>query len=104
MRLDAEARQIKERDGWTCQYCGKQTKKLSIDHVIPKAASGPEWNSNKVACCYRCNRLKGDTEIVSRYSNRKRLKRVRTAGRLPEKFRRFVLNKEPLEDDVPLHL
>ena len=29
------------RDGYTCQYCGKQSKDLTIDHVMPRHRGGP---------------------------------------------------------------
>jgi len=29
------------RDGYICQYCGKKTKDLTIDHVMPHHKGGP---------------------------------------------------------------
>jgi len=28
------------RDRYTCQYCGKQTRELTLDHVIPRRQNG----------------------------------------------------------------
>ncbi len=48
------------RDNYTCQYCGCRNKDLTIDHVIPKWAGGPNTWDNLVACCRRCNLKKAD--------------------------------------------
>lgn len=50
---------ILARDRYTCQYCGSQ-RDLTIDHVIPRWAGGPQSWDNLVACCRRCNLKKGD--------------------------------------------
>lgn len=48
------------RDGWTCQYCGLEDPKLTVDHVIPRSRGGAsEWH-NIVASCAPCNRRKGN--------------------------------------------
>lgn len=54
------------RDNYTCQYCGKKSKKLTYDHVIPKS----KWPANSstkatgwlniVTACLSCNLKKGD--------------------------------------------
>ena len=31
-------REVFVRDRYTCQYCGKQTRDLTIDHVVPRHA------------------------------------------------------------------
>lgn len=51
---------ILARDSYTCQYCGAKSRDLTIDHVIPKWAGGPQTWDNLVACCRRCNLKKGD--------------------------------------------
>lgn len=51
---------ILARDNYTCQYCGVKGKDLTIDHVVPKWAGGPQTWDNLVACCRRCNLKKGD--------------------------------------------
>ena len=58
------------RDRLTCQYCGYTdgtTKKLTYDHVIPRAVwkkkdyqgTPTRWN-NIVTCCEPCNKKKAD--------------------------------------------
>jgi 5-methylcytosine-specific restriction endonuclease McrA len=52
-------REIFRRDNHTCQYCGKHTPALTIDHVIPRHKGGlHNWN-NVVAACASCNHHKG---------------------------------------------
>jgi 5-methylcytosine-specific restriction endonuclease McrA len=48
------------RDNHTCQYCGKKSGNMTIDHIIPKSRGGKETWDNMVVCCARCNNRKGD--------------------------------------------
>ncbi len=52
-------KEIFRRDHYTCQYCGKQTNELTIDHVIPRRLGGRTSWANVVSACARCNHLKG---------------------------------------------
>jgi 5-methylcytosine-specific restriction endonuclease McrA len=51
--------EIFRRDNYTCQYCGKQVKDLTIDHVIPRHLGGQHRWDNLVSACPTCNRRKG---------------------------------------------
>lgn len=51
-------REIFLRDHYTCQYCGKQTKELTLDHVIPRHRGGKHLWENLVSACPACNRRK----------------------------------------------
>jgi 5-methylcytosine-specific restriction endonuclease McrA len=51
---------ILARDNYTCQYCGARGRDLTIDHVVPRWAGGPDAWDNLVACCRKCNLKKGD--------------------------------------------
>ena len=51
---------IINRDNNTCQYCGSKSKKMTIDHVIPKDKNGKDSWSNLVSACSRCNLKKGN--------------------------------------------
>lgn len=53
-------RNILERDGHTCQYCGYRGDGLTLDHVLPRSRSGPDSWENIVAACVRCNVKKGN--------------------------------------------
>lgn len=52
-------REVFRRDGHTCQYCGS-SKKLTLDHVLPRSRGGLHTWSNVVAACERCNSTKSD--------------------------------------------
>jgi len=43
-----------------CAYCGKVTKKLTKDHVVPKAQGGTNGASNIVMACEPCNQAKAN--------------------------------------------
>lgn len=49
---------IFQRDHFTCQYCGKQTSQLTLDHVIPRFRNGEHNWENVVSACIPCNRHK----------------------------------------------
>ena len=55
-------RQVLERDGYRCQYCGSDIH-LEIDHLTPRARGGKDTMRNLVAACYDCNRAKGVREL-----------------------------------------
>lgn len=47
------------RDNFTCQYCGRREKDMTVDHVIPRKNGGKtEWE-NLVCSCKTCNSKKG---------------------------------------------
>ncbi len=52
-------REILRRDHHKCQYCGS-TKRLTIDHILPRSKGGTHTWDNVAAACERCNSLKGD--------------------------------------------
>lgn len=56
---------IKERDGYTCQYCGVSTFDephllLEIDHIKPLSKGGMTEESNLQTLCWKCNRSKSN--------------------------------------------
>lgn len=48
------------RDNNTCQYCGKKSDYLTLDHVYPKSRGGEYSWTNIVASCAKCNQKKAD--------------------------------------------
>lgn len=55
---------IKERDHFTCKYCGASIEKepnllLEIDHIVPVSKGGLTTEDNLQTLCWRCNRKKG---------------------------------------------
>ena len=69
-------REVFVRDRFTCQYCGKQTKDLTLDHVFPRHRGGKHTWENLVSACKTCNHRK--------------------AGRTPQEARMHLL-REPFQ-------
>jgi len=46
------------RDNYTCQYCGKESQLLTIDHVIPRHRGGQHLWENVTSACPKCNHRK----------------------------------------------
>jgi hypothetical protein len=58
-------RNVFQRDGMICQYCGKKCSKdeSTIDHVYPRSRGGKNSWANVVTCCISCNAEKGDKTL-----------------------------------------
>lgn len=63
-------KEILERDGNRCQYCGIDLIKLEevgfpahIDHIKPRRSGGKHNPGNLVACCWKCNLGKRDFDL-----------------------------------------
>jgi len=52
-------KELFRRDAHMCQYCGKRTPRLTVDHVLPRYLGGPHSWENLVSACPACNRRKG---------------------------------------------
>ncbi|MFC1943409.1 HNH endonuclease [Chloroflexota bacterium] len=50
--------EIFRRDRDTCQYCAKETRQLTLDHIIPRYRDGQHTWENVVSACVPCNRRK----------------------------------------------
>jgi Restriction endonuclease len=61
-RVRLSRREIFARDGHACQYCGRQTHELTLDHVMPRHRGGSHSWDNLVAACKSCNHRKGGRE------------------------------------------
>lgn len=79
--------EVFNRDHSTCQYCGRETRELTLDHVIPRRRGGKHIWENVVSACIPCNRHK--------------------AGRTPSEARMKLLNQpRPPRDGsfyIPYH-
>lgn len=49
-------RMIRERDDYTCKYCGKFGD--TVDHIFPKSRGGKETWGNLCCACRQCNNKK----------------------------------------------
>jgi 5-methylcytosine-specific restriction endonuclease McrA len=59
IRVKLTRREVFHRDNYTCQYCGKHTTHLTIDHVKPRHLGGTQTWTNIVTACSSCNHHKG---------------------------------------------
>jgi len=108
---------IYERDGYRCQYCGKtfSAKGLNIDHVVPVRRGGKTTWENVVCSCLACNTRKGSRTL--RQAGMKLIRRprkprwqnfllVKFDSNMDESWRHFVdvrywnieLGEEAVED------
>lgn len=62
-RVKLTRREVFIRDGYTCQYCGRQVGDLTIDHIVPKSKGGPHAWDNLVSACKPCNHRKGGKSL-----------------------------------------
>ncbi len=51
--------EIRERDHYTCQLCGKPNSK-HVDHIIPLEISHDNSRGNLRVLCHHCNLLRGN--------------------------------------------
>lgn len=51
---------IIKRDSNTCQYCGRNTRPMTVDHIKPKSDKGKDSWSNLICACVACNTKKGN--------------------------------------------
>lgn len=59
LQVKLTKKEIFRRDNYTCQYCGRKTKNLTVDHVVPRRYGGEYRWENLVSACPTCNRRKG---------------------------------------------
>ena len=58
-RTKLTRKEVFRRDGYRCQYCGRSSHELTIDHVLPRHMGGEHTWSNVVTACTICNHRKG---------------------------------------------
>jgi len=80
--------EVFNRDHYTCQYCGKESRQLTLDHVTPRYLGGQHTWENVVSACNHCNRRK--------------------AGRTPEQARMELIRRPSFPHGnayfyIPLH-
>ena len=57
-QVPVSRRGVLRRDNHRCGYC--QASASTIDHVLPRSRGGKDEWENLVACCLKCNNIKGD--------------------------------------------
>lgn len=80
---------ILKRDYHTCQYCGKKSLPLTVDHIIPKQLGGKDLWSNLICACLKCNNKKGNR--TPEQANMKLLKKPKKPSHLF--FIQFLIEK-----------
>ncbi len=80
-RVKLTRREVFLRDSYTCQYCGRRTSDLTLDHVIPRSRGGPHTWENLAAACRACNHRKGGKSVAEARMTLKRLPFEPTPGR-----------------------
>lgn len=50
--------EVFNRDRFICQYCGRETRELTLDHVVPRSQGGEHRWENIVSACIPCNHHK----------------------------------------------
>jgi len=51
-------REVFLRDRFLCQYCGRDGRELTLDHVLPRHRGGEHVWENVVTACIACNHRK----------------------------------------------
>lgn len=62
-RVKLTRREVFIRDSYTCQYCGRESNDLTIDHIVPRSRGGSHTWDNLVAACKPCNHRKGGKSL-----------------------------------------
>lgn len=62
-RVKLTRREVFLRDAFTCQYCGRRTGDLTLDHVVPRSRGGPHTWENLTSACRSCNHRKGGKSV-----------------------------------------
>ena len=58
VRRRLSRRAVFVRDRYTCQYCGRESKSLTLDHILPRSRGGKHEWGNVISACKRCNHRK----------------------------------------------
>jgi len=62
-QIKLSRREVFRRDDYTCQYCGRKTLNLTVDHVLPRHLGGRQSWTNMVTACPTCNHQKGGRRL-----------------------------------------
>ena len=77
-------RELFLRDRYRCQYCGRESKDLTVDHVMPRQRGGKHIWENLVSACKQCNHRK--------------------AARTPEEARMMLLSQPEVPKTSSYHI
>ena len=95
---------ILKRDRHQCQYCGRRSVPMTLDHVVPKERGGRDSWENLVCCCHTCNRAKGNrtpdeagTKLMRRPKKPTRIHYIRQFIKREQSAWRPYLYMEPMK-------
>ena len=86
-------REIFARDRDACQYCGRESKNLTLDHVTPRFRGGSHSWENVVTACISCNHRK-----AGRTPKEAGMKLL-TPPRAPRPNPYYMFYRRPLQDE-----
>lgn len=112
-RVKLTRREVFIRDGFTCQYCGRQGNDLTIDHVVPRSRGGGHAWENLVSACKPCNHRKGGKSLGEARMTLRRLPTEPRAGQyytierrldgaVVDDWSKFLPGYQPLGPITPL--
>jgi hypothetical protein len=55
---------VYQRDHYSCRYCGITGVPLTVDHLVLWEQQGPSIPDNLVACCRKCNKIRGNMQYA----------------------------------------
>ena len=86
-------REIFARDRHTCQYCGREAKNLTLDHVTPRFRGGSHSWENVVTACISCNHLKAG------HTPKEAGMKLLAVPRAPRPNPYYLFYRRPLQDE-----
>ena len=86
------------RDNYTCSYCGKTSKKLTRDHIIPTSRGGKDTWLNCTTACQSCNQFKGNRTLDECSMQ------LLWTPYIPNRFENFILSGRNILDDQMQYL
>ena len=93
MRRRLSRRAVFYRDGFACQYCGKETRELTLDHIRPRSRNGAHEWENVVSACIPCNHHKAG--LTPREANM----RLRKEPKAPRPNPYYIFHHRPILDE-----
>ena len=92
---------VYRRDNYTCRYCGRNDIPLTVDHLILWEDGGPSIEANLVACCRKCNKVRGNM----RYKDWLKSRQYESVSKnLPSEIRQANIFAANVLDGIPTKL